>query len=93
MNRCEHSNFNASVCVHRVEREEGAGVAGFSADISIACRDCGAPFVFLGVGRVGLSFEQPMTNVDATELRQPIAPSLDWSSGEPLPGFQVRRTL
>lgn len=92
MSDCKHENFNATVRVNRVEREPEE-VGGFCADIRITCVSCQQPFVFLGVGRVGLSFEQPMTNVDGTELRQPIAPSLDWSSGSPLPGFEVRRTL
>lgn len=83
---CAHENFNASVRVNRVERNPGQ-VAGFSADIAINCVQCGAPFAFLGIGRIGLSFEQPTTNLDATELRQPIAPSLDWVNGDPLPGF------
>lgn len=87
---CEHRQFTAKVDVNRVSRTEGGDVAGFQADVRITCDDCKTPFVFLGVGRVGLSFEQPMTNIEGTELRIPIAPDPDWTNGDPLSGYQLR---
>ena len=65
---CAHQEFYARVAVNRIE-DKGA----FMADVSIACRQCGLPFHFLGVP-LGLSFGRPMASIDQTELRVPIAP-------------------
>lgn len=65
---CSHHEFAAKVAVNRLE-----DIAGFSADITITCKDCGTPFTFIGV-EGGLSFAKPMVSPLGVELRCPIRP-------------------
>ena len=48
--RCRHLNFEASVHVGRIIKEEGDEHAhAYRADVHIHCTDCGEPFVFMGM--------------------------------------------
>jgi len=68
MQQCGHVEFEASVDVQRII-DKGA----FTADIRIRCRDCGAPFEFVGVA-FGSSPTEPRVSIDRHELRAPIVP-------------------
>jgi hypothetical protein len=67
---CNHEHFEADVIVNRFA---GKDPMQFAAEISIRCTECGLPFHFIGFER-GLSFHQPLINLDGTELRLPILP-------------------
>lgn len=71
---CEHMNFRAQVDVNRLIDEAGEQAMRFSADIHIACLECGVKFRFLG-SRFGASAVEPMLSADALELRTPIEPA------------------
>jgi hypothetical protein len=77
MNNCEHKNFESSVRIGRLTTEEEPDVVSkYMADIKIQCADCKLPFEFMGVPN-GMSFFQPMLNIDNTEMRAPLKPSTD----------------
>jgi hypothetical protein len=46
---CPHLNFNACVTVNRLAATDDGPVAGYSADITVECRDCGEPFRWAGL--------------------------------------------
>jgi hypothetical protein len=64
-------------------------IIAYSADIRIACTQCGEPFRWIGV-QAGLKPGRPMVSVDETELRAPVRPaSSDPDFGLGIPGFAV----
>lgn len=68
---CKHEDFHGTVKINYL-----ADRRIWMADITIACRQCGEPFHFVGVP-FGLSLTGPaMVSVDSTELRVPIAPGV-----------------
>jgi hypothetical protein len=71
---CEHKNFKANVAVGRLTAVEGGPVTGYSADVTVACADCGLPFRFIGLA-AGNHYAEPRVSVDGTELRAPIEPA------------------
>jgi hypothetical protein len=71
---CRHENFNASVMVGRLTRDEGGPVIGYAADVQIQCAQCGLPFRFVGVS-AGVHHSEPRVSVDGMELRAPIEPA------------------
>jgi len=74
---CQHLNFNCYADVGRLHEEGNPNkIVSHMVDIKINCRDCGLPFEFIGIPN-GMSFYQPMLNIDNTELRAPIKPSTD----------------
>lgn len=72
--RCAHMNFKAKVDVGRLTDTDDGPVTGYTADVTIACADCGLPFRFLGLA-AGSHFAEPRVSVDATELRAPLEPA------------------
>jgi hypothetical protein len=90
---CDHQNFEAKVSVGRLAADDaGTKIVGFSADITVKCRDCELPFEFIGLP-MGYSPLQPMCSVDGTEARMPLKPR-----GEVMPmerenlvGYSIRR--
>lgn len=74
MTTCEHENFKANVRVGRLTRGDDGPVTGYSADVTIACAQCGLPFRFIGLD-AGNHFAEPRVSVDGTELRAPIEPA------------------
>ena len=88
---CPHMNFMADVDVARITSDDGV-VYRYSADVKVKCNDCGLPFRFVGLP-VGLDFNSPTVNVDATEARLPLAPKgevLSELEGTPI-GFSIRK--
>ena len=72
---CDHKNFESTVIITRLkEKESDTVISGYSADLTIKCRDCNMPFEFIGL-EAGLSPFHPMVNVDSTEMRIPIKPA------------------
>ena len=65
---CPHLQFRADVVVNRLE-----DTAGFMAEVSLKCVDCGEPFRFIGL-RAGLDLTRPMVSLDELELRCPVEP-------------------
>jgi hypothetical protein len=89
---CPHMNFDANVDVSRITEGVGGPVVRWSADVRIACRDCGTPMRFIGLP-AGLDLNSPTVSVDAQEGRFPIAPKGEVISeleGGPQ-GFSIRR--
>lgn len=85
---CKHESFAAEVDVNRLE-DSGR----FSADVRIACADCGLKFRFIGLP-CGLDLNGAAVSIDATEARLAIAPVgqvVSVLEGAPT-GFSVRRT-
>lgn len=81
MSECEHTEFEASVTVNRLE-----DVKRFAADVRIKCRECGKPFQFIGLPG-GLAPDRPTVSVDWTEARLPIQPApreFDYPIGLPV---------
>ena len=74
MGKCLHENFNCQANVFRLtdSEEENSRVTGYSADITVSCRDCSMPFQWLG--QRGISTKEPMVSVDKLELRAPLIP-------------------
>lgn len=90
MSECEHNEFEARVEVNRLEDTPGGDITGFAADVHITCRECGKPFVFIGLPG-GLAPDRPTCSVDRTEARLPIAPeprTFDYPIGLPR-GFSL----
>lgn len=71
---CEHMNFQGQVDVSRLIDERGEHAMRFTADVHIACVDCGVKFRFLG-SQFGSSMNEPRLSADALELRAPIEPA------------------
>lgn len=71
MNDCEHQNFNAFINVGRINREDGGPIVCYSADIRIACRDCGQELEFVGLP-MGMSYYRPTVSIDGKEARIPL---------------------
>ena len=69
MSECEHLDFEASVTVNRLE-----DVGRFAADVHIECRECGRPFLFVGLPG-GLALDHPTVSVGWTEAHLPIQPA------------------
>lgn len=87
---CEHENFGAQVEVNRLTKNEGDPVEGYSANLTIWCKDCKEKFRFIGV-KAGLLPTQPMCSIAEDELHIPIRPaSSDPDFGLGIPGFSVR---
>ena len=88
---CKHENFHANVSIARLAIDEaGDKIVGFSADITIKCRDCNLPFEFIGLP-MGYTPFQPACSVDSLEARMPIKPKGESVSHEGLAGFTIRR--
>ncbi len=66
---CQHENFVATVNVARID--EGEGLLGLYADITVTCTDCDEPMLFRGPD-VGLSQREPRVEVGRAELRCPL---------------------
>lgn len=77
---CPHEKFTARVEVTRLADREGGPVAGYAADITVGCIDCGLPFAWAGVPG-GVSPGQPACSADLLELRAPIEPAV-WLAGK-----------
>lgn len=72
---CKHLNFFTNVAVNRIARsDDNPEIIAYLTEITIKCNDCDQIFEFVGVPERGLSYIEPMTNFDKTELRQPIKP-------------------
>lgn len=65
---CDHTNFDASVRVARIE-DKGR----FMAEVRIACKDCGQPFQFMGL-QPGLNFDGATVSLDGLEANIGIHP-------------------
>lgn len=74
MARCEHINFKANVRVGRLTKTDEGPVTGYSADVTVACADCGLPFRFIGLD-AGNHYAEPRVSIDGTELRAPLEPA------------------
>lgn len=87
---CLHENFVANVAVSRVLKNEGDTVpAGYHADITVKCAECGLPFEFVGEYPCGLLWDRATVNPNKQELRVPLQPKgLALLPG--LPGFTAR---
>ena len=87
---CPHENFAAQVDVNRLTRsDDDTTVVGYSADITVACMDCGEPFRWTGLA-AGLSPAQPMCSIDEKTLIAPLRPaSADPDFGLGLPRYSV----
>ncbi len=84
---CEHLNFEAVVTINRLGDPV---VKGYSAKITVECRDCKEPFRWIGVP-AGLLPTQPCCSVDEKTLNAPLRPaSSDPDFGLGIPGFSVR---
>ena len=68
MNACAHLTFHAEVAVNRLE-----DIGAFSADVQIACLDCGEHFAFIGM-EPGLSGDGPRVSISQLEAHLPIRP-------------------
>jgi hypothetical protein len=66
---CAHEEFNARVAVNRLV--DGDAI-DFNADVTITCRQCGAPFKFLGLEQ-GLNLDGAAVSPDGTEARLAIS--------------------
>lgn len=75
MTECEHFNFRCTTSVNRLSKEVDGPIISFTADICIACADCGLPFRFVGL-KFGSSQHHPTGSADSLELRAPIEPEL-----------------
>lgn len=73
MNDCEHKNFKCYNRVNRLSKEEGGPITSYSVEVQVRCSECGLPFHFIGLPG-GSTPANPTVNIDATELRAPIAP-------------------
>lgn len=73
--KCEHMNFDASVQVGRLSKEEGGPITGYTADIQVRCGDCGLPFRFRH-NAYGSSPDMATVSVDNTEMRVPLEPAV-----------------
>jgi len=84
MSNCKHETFGATVNVNRIE-----DTGNFSADIRIVCTQCLRKFCFKGF-ECGVSRNEALVSIDATELRAPIYPQGDNHSRDTiLAGFKV----
>lgn len=72
MNKCKHEIFQTNVAVNRLTDEQG-NVTSYLAEIEIHCKQCMAPFEFIGLPK-GMSPGYPTTDLEGIELRQPIKP-------------------
>jgi hypothetical protein len=70
---CEHENFDATVCVHRLADVEGGPVTGYAAEVRIKCVQCDTPFEFLGL-EPGIDTQGARVSLDGQELRAAITP-------------------
>lgn len=86
---CEHNEFESIVDIARLTDDDGGPVVGYQAEIKVRCSECGEPFCWRGLG-LGMSHMEPRVSVDGTELRAPIHPMSDPTTGIGLPGFDVR---
>lgn len=66
--RCTHMNFAVKAQIARIE-----DIGRFVAEIKIACKDCGTPFEFMGIG-LGFNYEAPNATIDHLEAHLPICP-------------------
>lgn len=71
-------NFAVKADVFRIENGKGV-VTAYSAEIGVRCAECGVRFRWLGLG-MGLSPDEPMTDVPGFELRAPITPDAHLTS-------------
>ena len=86
---CPHGDFEARVEINRLMNSEGSGVAGYAADITAHCAQCGERFRWIGV-QAGVQPGRPMCSVDEFTLHAPMRPaSSDPDFGLGLPGFAV----
>lgn len=72
--RCPHFNFKADVRVGRLTEADEITIKAYTADVTIACADCGQPFRFL-CSVAGSRPDQPTVSADALELRAPLEPA------------------
>lgn len=75
---CPHVEFDVYAKVNRfVDREPQQGeippADGFGVDLTVSCRDCHEPFVWVGP-MAGFSPGEPRVSFNGTELRAPIRP-------------------
>ena len=87
---CEHEEFDANVGVARLTSEEGGPITGYSAEITIRCRQCGKPFQFLGL-EPGIDTQGARVSIDGLEANIAICP--EGAKPNPLQrmAFNVRR--
>lgn len=71
---CAHNSFRCTAKIGRLSRHEGGPITGYTADVSIACAECGLPFRFIGLS-AGNHYHEPRVSIDGTELRAPIEPA------------------
>ena len=90
---CEHPNFEAQVEVNRLSAVEGGPINAYSADIQVACVECGEKFRWIGVP-AGLSGGHPMCSVDESVLSAPLRPaSSDRDFGLGIPGYAIQQVV
>lgn len=71
--KCEHENFQATVAIGRLTKEEDGPVTHYSAEITVKCADCGLELEWQGTP-IGSSPYHPMVSADLKELRAPMMP-------------------
>ena len=76
---CKHMDFDANVRVARLTDGDNGPVNGYSADVTIKCRECAMPFLFIGLPG-GSSPSKPTVSVDGQEARMPIGPQNETAS-------------
>ena len=72
MTRCEHHIFAATVGVGRLANEQGE-ITAFTAEVRIACSDCGRKMQFVGLP-AGVDTQGATMSVDGLEARLAICP-------------------
>lgn len=95
MSSCQHENFEATVNVGRILKDNDAdNPYRYSADVRVRCADCGKDFRFIGLP-AGLDINGAATSVDGTEGRFAIAPAGEVISqlddDADVTGFTIRR--
>jgi len=81
---CQHMRFDAYTRVVRLSDTEEGPITGYTADITIKCRDCHLPFRFRGMA-AGSHYAEPRVSADGTKLRAPLEPAYTTEiCGQPL---------
>lgn len=81
---CTHPNFDLRADFNRIQPDDAGMPRAFTVDIQVNCASCPTRFMFPGMA-AGLSYDEPRTSIDGTELRAPMRPlgSADIPSGLP----------
>jgi hypothetical protein len=89
---CTHPDFDAKLILNRIQPDDDAAgmPRAFTAEVTVQCSACATPFMFPGMA-AGLSYDEPRTSIDGTELRAPMRPinMADIPSGLPSVGARL----